>query len=95
MQQPDFAKWSSDEIHKAELAAADFLDENVGEIADTFEKRLTIIRRIVALLKTDITFNQRMNYLAMIEELSTGLGQSAREFFDIGCGPSVAGLLKQ
>ena len=35
-----------------------------------------------------------MMYLTMIEELSAGLGQSAREFFEIGCLPSVANLLK-
>lgn len=96
MEYPDFSKWSPQELQKAELAAVDFLNENVADIAGTFEKRLTIIRRIVGLLKTDgVSFEQRMMYLSMIEELSTGLGESAREFFEIGCIPSVAHMLKQ
>jgi len=95
MEYPDFAKWSPQELQKAELAAVDFLNDNVHDIAGTFEKRLAIIKRIVGLLKAEgVGFEQRMMYLTMIEELSAGLGQSAREFFEIGCLPSVANLLK-
>jgi len=95
MEYPDFAKWSPQELQKAELAAVDFLNDNVLDIAGTFEKRLAIIKRIVGLLKSEgVGFEQRMMYLTMIEELSAGLGQSAREFFEIGCLPSVANLLK-
>ena len=96
MEYPDFSKWSPQELQKAELAAVDFLNDNVADIAGTFEKRLVIIRRIVGLLKSEgVSFEQRMMYLSMIEELSNGLGESAREFFEIGCIPSVANLLKQ
>lgn len=96
MEYPDFSKWSPQELQKAELAAVDFLNDNVADIAGTFEKRLTIIKRIVGLLKSEgVSFDQRMMYLSMIEELSNGLGESAREFFEIGCIPSVANLLKQ
>ncbi len=95
MEYPDFAKWSAQELQKAELAAVDFLSDNACDIAGTFEKRLTIIKRIVSLLKSEgISFDQRMMYLTMIDELSLGLANSAREFFDIGCGPSVASMLK-
>jgi hypothetical protein len=95
MQYPDFTKWSAEELQKAELAAVDFLNDNVADIAATFEKRLMIIRRIIGLLKLEgVTFEQRLMYLTMIEELSNGLGQSAREFFEIGCVPSVANMLK-
>ena len=95
MEYPDFAKWSPQELQKAELAAVDFLNDNVHDIAGTFEKRLAIIKRIVGLLKSEgVGFEQRMMYLTMIEELSSGLGQSAREFFEIGCLPSVANMLK-
>lgn len=96
MEFPDFTKWSPQELQKAELAAVDFLNDNVVDIAGTFEKRLAIIKRIVGLLKTNgVTFEQRMMYLTMIEELSLGLSHSAHEFFDIGCGPSVANMLKE
>jgi hypothetical protein len=96
MEYPDFDKWSQQELRKAELAAVDFLNDNIVDIAETFDKRLQILRRIVSLLKSEgIPFEQRMMYLTMIDELSHGLGQSAREFFDIGCIPSVANMLKQ
>lgn len=95
MEYPDFTKWSAQELQKAELAAVDFLNDNIVDIAGTFEKRLTIIRRMVGLLKSEgVGFEQRMMYLTMIEELSQGLAESAREFFDIGCVPSVANMLK-
>lgn len=96
MQYPDFTKWSAQELQKAELAAMDFLKDNITEIAETFEKRLKIIQRILGLLKTEgISFEQRMMYLSMIQELATGLGDSAREFFEIGCVPSVANMVQQ
>lgn len=95
MEYPDFAKWSPQELQKAELAAVDFLNDNVLDIAGTFEKRLAIIKRIVGLLKEEgVAFEQRMIYLSMIEELSAGLSHSAHEFFEIGCLPSVANLLR-
>ena len=96
MQYPDFTKWSAQELQKAELAAMDFLNDNITEIAETFEKRLKILQRILGLLKTEgISFEQRMMYLSMIQELATGLGDSAREFFEIGCVPSVANMVQQ
>ena len=95
MEYPDFAKWSPQELQKAELAAVDFLNDNVLDIAGTFERRLAIIKRVVGLLKSEgVGFEQRMMYLTMIEELSAGLGHSAREFFEIGCQPSVANMTK-
>ena len=96
MQYPDFTKWSAQELQKAEHAAMDFFSDNISDIAETFEKRLAILKRMVGLLKSGgITFEQRMMYLAMIEELASGLGQSAKEFFDIGCVPSVANMVQQ
>jgi hypothetical protein len=96
MEYPDFTSWSAQELQKAELAAVDFLNDNIVDIANTFEKRLLIIKRIVGLLRSEgVPFEQRMMYLTMIEELSQGLGQSAREFFDIGCIPSVANMLRR
>jgi len=96
MQYPDFTGWSPQELQKAELAAVDFLNDNIGEIVGTFEKRLAIIKRLLTLLKADgIGFEQRMMYLSMVQELAAGLADSAREFFEIGCVPSVANMVQQ
>ena len=96
MQYPDFTRWSPQELQKAELAAVDFINDNIGEIVGTFEKRVAIIKRLLALLKSDgIGFEQRMMYLSMVQELAEGLAESAREFFEIGCVPSVANMVQQ
>jgi hypothetical protein len=82
------------ELRKAELAAVEFLNSNIGEIALTFEKRLKLIRQVSARMKSPETgFEERMLCLSMIQELSQGLQESAREFFEIGCQPSVANLI--
>lgn len=92
---PDFTSWSANELKKAESAARDFLTSNIGEIANSFEKRLRLLGHVTLRMRaTDIEFEERMICLSMIEELSQGLGQSAKEFFDIGCHPSVASLMK-
>lgn len=42
-----------------------------------------------------VGFEERMMCLSMIQELSQGLAESAREFFEIGCQPSVANLISR
>ena len=91
---PDFNRWSPLELRKAEIAAVEFLNSNIGEIALTFEKRLKLIRQVSTRMKSaDAGFEERMMCLSMIQELSQGLQESAREFFEIGCQPSVASLI--
>jgi hypothetical protein len=93
---PDFARWSPRELQKAETAAIEFLNDNIADIAGTFEKRLSLMRRITARLKSaDLGFDERMLCLSMIQELAQGLEESAREFFEIGCQPSVANLVRR
>ncbi len=93
---PDFTRWSPRELEKAQHAAMDFVNGNIGEIAVTFEKRITLIRRVTSRMKSgDIGFEERMICLAMIQELSQGLEESAREFFEIGCTPTVANTVNR
>jgi hypothetical protein len=93
---PDFNHWTPQELQKAEMAAIDFLNSNIAEIAQTFEKRLRLMRQIAARMTSgEIGFEERMMCLSMIQELSQGLQESAREFFEIGCQPSVANLISQ
>jgi hypothetical protein len=93
---PDFTRWSPRELQKAESAAIDFLNDNISAIANTFEKRLSLLSRITERLKsTQAGFEERMMCLSMIQELSQGLEESAREFFEIGCQPSVANIVRR
>jgi len=92
---PDFTGWSSQELRKAEEASIDFLNSNIGDIAHTFERRLRLIRQVIDKMKSNaIAFEERMVCLSMIQELSQSLDQSAREFFEIGCQPRVAAMMK-
>lgn len=92
---PDFTSWSANELHKAESAAREFLTSNIAEIAKTFEKRIFLLGHVNDRLKeSDIEFEERIICLSMIEELSQGLGESARQFFQIGCHTSVANMMK-
>ncbi len=93
---PDFTKWSASELHNAEVAAIDFLNDNVVDIAVTFEKKLNLMRRVAARMKSDEAgFEERMMCLSMIQELAQGLGESAKDFFEIGCQPSVANMVRR
>ena len=92
---PDFTKWSSRELRNAEVAAIDFLNDNIESIAATFEKRLGLMRRTAARMRSsEAGFEERMMCLSMIQELAQGLADSAQEFFEIGCQTSVANILR-
>ncbi|MGI8742750.1 MAG: hypothetical protein ACR2NN_09295 [Bryobacteraceae bacterium] len=93
---PDFDNWSPRELRNAEAAAIEFLNGNIIDIATTFEKRLGLMQRVTARLKSDEAgFEERMMCLSMIQELAQGLEESAQEFFDIGCQPSVANIVRK
>jgi hypothetical protein len=93
---PDFTRWSTQELHKAENAAIEFLNGNIETIADTFDKRLCVLERVSARMRSpEIDFEERMLCLAAIQELSEGLGESARQFFEIGSSPAVASVIAQ
>lgn len=92
---PNFNRWSPRELQRAEAAAIEFLNANIGDIAQTFDRRLRLLRNVVTRMRCeDAGFEERMLCLSMIQELSQGLEESAREFFEIGCQPSVASLMK-
>jgi phage gpG-like protein len=92
---PDFTKWSARELQNAQSAAIDFLNDNIQDIAVTFEKRLALMQRVAAQMKcSEAGFEERMMCLSMMQELAQGLGESAQEFFDIGCHPSVAKIVR-
>ena len=93
---PDFTKWSARELQNAEAAAIEFLNDNIVDIAVTFEKKLNLMRRVTARMQShEAGFEERMMCLSMIQELAQGLGESAKDFFEIGCQPSVANMVRR
>ena len=93
---PDFGSWTPRQLAEAENAAIEFLNQNIGGIADTFDKRASLIRRVIAMMRSgDATFEERMMYLSLLQEIAASVSESARDFFEIGCVPRVAHLVKE
>jgi hypothetical protein len=92
---PDFGSWTPRELDQAENAAIEFLTQNIDGIADTFDKRASLIRRVIAMMRCgDATFEERMMYLSLLQEIAASVSQSARDFFEIGCVPRVANMVR-
>lgn len=92
----DFERWSPQELQRAERVAMEFLDENIQGIADTFDQRIALLRRLTGMLRSgDCSFEDRMLYLSLLEEIATSVSDSARDFFNIGSGPRVAKLIRE
>jgi hypothetical protein len=93
---PDFGSWSPQDLLKAENAAIEFLNENIEGIADTFDKRLALMRRVTGMMRdSEATFEDRMLYLSLLEEIAVSVRESAHEFFEIGCIPRVASIVRE
>jgi len=93
---PDFGSWTPRELEAAEIAAIEFLNQNIEGIADTFDKRASLIRRVIGMMRSeDATFEERMMYLSLLQEIATSVSESARDFFEIGCVPHVAHIVNE
>lgn len=93
---PDFSSWSPSELEEAENAAIEFLNQNIDGIADTFDKRASLIRRVIGMMRSgDATFEERMMYLSLLQEIAASVSESARDFFEIGCVPRVAHMVSE
>jgi len=92
---PDFGSWTPRELERAENAAIEFLNQNIEGIADTFDKRASLIRRVIGMMRSgDATFEERMMYLSLLQEIAASVSESARDFFEMGCVPRVANMIK-
>lgn len=92
----DFERWSPQELRRAERVAMEFLQENIAGIADTFDQRIGLLRRLTGMLRSDEAgFEDRMLYLSLLDEIATSISESARDFFNIGSGPRVAKLIRE
>jgi hypothetical protein len=44
---------------------------------------------------SEATFEDRMLYLSLLEEIAVSVRESAHEFFEIGCIPRVASIVRE
>ena len=90
----DFSLWSSGQLQRAETAASAFLKGNISQIAYNFEKRLGLIRQVTDRMRMkNVSFEERVICLSMIEELSKGMEQTAHDLFELAVQPSVANMV--
>jgi hypothetical protein len=88
---PDFGSWTPRDLERAENAAIEFLNQNIDGIAETFDKRASLIHRVIVMMRSgDATFEERMMYLSLLQEIAASVSESARDFFEIGCVPREA-----
>ena len=90
----DFSRWSPGQLQRAEIAAGAFLKGNISQIAHDFEKRLGLIRQVSDRMRMkNVSFEERVICLSMIEELSKGMEQTAHDLFELAVQPSVANMV--
>ena len=90
----DYAKWSEQELRRAESAAGRFLRQNEEQIRENFEAKVRTLDELVeSLTERDMSLDQRLDCFARIAEVSRALQQDAEGFFSLASEPVVARLL--
>jgi hypothetical protein len=90
----NYSKWTQEQLHKAEATASQFLEENSSQIADTMRAKAKFLETLLyrlSLPKT--TFEDRLEYLARISEISRMIEEDADGFFHLASQPMVARIL--
>jgi hypothetical protein len=90
----NFARWSNEELQKAETTATRFLEENGGQIAETLKAKVRFIEILIDRLRSKKTpLDQRLDCFARISEISDLLKEDADGFFELASQPIVARIL--
>ena len=94
LQGNDYAKWSEQELRKAESVAAQFLQDNGDQIWTSFRAKVDALDELVNRLhEEDLPVDERLDCFARIAEISAVLLEDARGFFGLASEPVVARIL--
>ena len=94
LQRNNYAKWSEQELRRAESVAGRFLRQNEEQIRENFAAKVKTLDEFVeSLTERDMTLDQRLDCFARIAEVSRALQQDAEGFFSLASEPVVARLL--
>ncbi len=94
LQRNNYAKWSEQELRRAESVAGRFLLQNEEQIRENFAAKVKTLDDLVeSLTERDMTLDQRLDCFARIAEVSRALQQDAEGFFSLASEPVVARLL--
>jgi hypothetical protein len=89
-----FARWSKEELQKAEATATRFLEDNGAQIAETLQAKVRFLEILIERLSSKKTsLDQRLDCFARIAEISDLLKEDADGFFELASRPMVARIL--
>jgi len=90
----NYAKWTKDELRKAESTASQFLEEHSAAIADTMRSKARLLENLIERISHPATrFEDRLEYLARISEIAKLIESDADGFFELASQPMVARIL--
>jgi len=90
----DFSRWTGLELQRAETTATQFLAEKQQDISRAFTSQCAVLDMLVGMLrKDDMTLEEKLDCFARIAEVSEGIQDCARGFFELGSQPLVARVL--
>ncbi len=90
----DYSRWTGPELQRAETTASQFLAEKQQDISRAFSSQCAALETLVGMLrKADLTLEEKLDCFARIAEVSEGIQDCARGFFELGSQPLVARVL--
>ena len=89
-----YNKWTREQLRQAEATAAQFLKENSLEIAETMRAKARFLETLFQRLSSkETSFDQRLEYLARVSEISRLIQDDADGFFELASQPTVARIV--
>ena len=89
-----YARWSGDELRRAERIADQFLSNHNQEIYQSFNAQLLATAELLQRLRADgASLEERLDCFARIAEISGVMQSDAYALFELASEPGVARLL--
>ena len=89
-----FARWSKEELRKAEATASQFLEDNSAQIAETLRSKVRYMETLIQCLTSKGTgLDERLECFAHISEIADLLREDTDGFFALASQPLVARIL--
>lgn len=90
----DYTGWNNAELERAQNTAHRFLTVNQAKISNALSQQCRILGGLIASLESGtLSFDERLDCLAHIADVSQMLRDSADGFFELGSQPVVARVL--
>jgi hypothetical protein len=92
--QRHYGKWTREELRQAEATASQFLEENSTQISETIRSKVKFLENLLdRLSRKNVSFEERLEYLARASEIARLIQDDADGFFDLASQPGVARIL--